>query len=211
MITKEKKVFFLYTIFIAIAVIIGFSLLYIFKSPENYYFVVRVYNVLEYSLLAYLFSLYIKNKIVKKALAFSIIPFFIFCVSDFVTTDEATTLAFLPLIIEYFVLLVFIIYFFFEIMQETVVEPIYQKAFFWISVAFIINFSGNFFLFLYSKNSYNDETFKTQYTVIYTTVTLIKNLLLCIGISIKENQQMNSSHHPIEIDLDPFHPIKNKI
>ncbi len=96
-------------------------------------------------------------------------------------------------------------------MQETVIEPIYQKAIFWISVAFIINSSGNFFLFLYSKNSYNDDVFKRQYTIIYTTVTVLKNLLLCISILIKESRQDNiSSHDPIDIDLDSFHPIKNK-
>lgn len=97
-------------------------------------------------------------------------------------------------------------------MQEMVVEPIYQRPIFWISVAFIINFSGNFFLFLYSKNFYNDDdVFKRQYTIIYTTVTVLKNFLLCISILIKESRQDNiSPHDPIDINLDSFHPIKNK-
>ena len=94
-------------------------------------------------------------------------------------------------------------------MQETVVEPIYQKAIFWICVAFIINSSGNFFLFLYSKNSYNDEIFKKQYTIIYTTVTLIKNFLLSISILIKEKRDP-STNELIDIDLDSFHPFKNQ-
>ena len=208
-INKVNKVFFLYTIFIAVSIIVGFSFLYIFNSPGNYYFVIRIYNVLEYTILAYLFSFYIKKKAVRKILYFSIIPFWVFCLYDFLTTKEVT-LAFVPLIIEYFVLLVFIIYFFFEVMQETVVEPIYNKAIFWISVAFIINFSGNFFLFVYSKNSFNNEEFRRQYVIIYATVTIVKNILLCISILIKENQSTISPHHPIEIDLDPFHPIRNK-
>jgi hypothetical protein len=95
-------------------------------------------------------------------------------------------------------------------MNESVSEPIYQKAIFWISVAFIINSSGNFFLFLYGKNSFNDEIFKKQYTIIYTTVTVLKNLLLCISILIKENTGDSSPHHPIDIDLDTIHPITNK-
>ena len=78
-------------------------------------------------------------------------------------------------------------------MQESiVVEPIYHRAIFWISVAFIINFSGNFFLFLFSKNSYNDEYFQKQYTIIYSTVTFIKNILLCVAILIKENKKKKS-------------------
>jgi len=94
-------------------------------------------------------------------------------------------------------------------MNETVVEPIYQRAIFWICVAFIVNSAGNFFLFIYSKNSYNDETFKRQYTIIYTTVTVIKNLLLCISILIKENKIDTHSDSLIDIDLDTFHPIEN--
>jgi hypothetical protein len=93
-------------------------------------------------------------------------------------------------------------------MQGTLVEPIYQRAIFWIAVAFIINFSGNFFLFLYSKNSFNDEVFKRQYTIIYTTVTLIKNILLCISIIIKENKKVSLSPK-IENTFDSFHPFQN--
>jgi hypothetical protein len=120
-------------------------------------------------------------------------------------------LPFFPLISEYLILLVFIIYFFFEVLQETVVEPIYHKAIFWISVAFIINFSGNFFLLLYSIKSFDNEMFRNTFTIIYSSVTILKNILLCISVTVKESRQDNlSSHDPIDIDLDSFHPIKNK-
>ena len=207
-ITKEKKVFFLYTIAVAILVIIGFSLLYIFKSKESYYLVVRVYNVIEYSLLAYFFSLYIKNKHIKSILLYSTIIYFIFCVYDLIN-EKLQGMPFLPFSVEHILLLCFIIYYFFEIMNEQILEPIYQRAIFWICVAFIVNSSGNFFLFLYSKNSYNDEVFKRQYTIIYTTVTVIKNLLLCISILIIEKKIDSPSNSLIDVDLDTFHPIEN--
>jgi len=209
MINREKKVFFLYTIAISILVIVGFSLLYIFNSKENYYLIVRVYNVIEYSLLAYFFSLYIRNKFIKNLLLFSTIPYLLFCIYSFVVA-KIPEMPFIPFSVEHILLLIFIIYFFFEVMNESVSEPIYQKAIFWISVAFIINSSGNFFLFLYSKNSYNDEIFKTQYTIIYTSITVLKNILLAVSIIMKENTQVTSPHHPIDIDLDTIHPIINK-
>ena len=118
---------------------------------------------------------------------------------------------FIPLSVEHILLLILIIYFFFEVMQKSVVEPIYQKAIFWISVAFIINSAGNFFLFLYAKFSYNVDVFKTQqYTITYTTVTVVKNLLLCISILIKENQKNISTDNTFDIDLDSFNPIKKQ-
>ena len=96
-------------------------------------------------------------------------------------------------------------------MQETVSEPIYLRAIFWISVAFIINTSGNFFLFLYARFNYDVNVFKTpQYTIIYTTVTILKNMLLCISILIKEKHENATTNNLIDIDLDSFHPIKNK-
>jgi hypothetical protein len=209
--TKNKKVFFLYTTIVAI--LIGFVIItrYVNDSPEQYYLVTRIYNILEYFLLAYFFSLHITNKFVRKFLLISTFPFFIFCIYDFVSAKEPT-LAFYPLTFEYLVLLLFIVYFFFEVMQETVVEPIYQKAIFWISVAFIINFSGNFFLFLYSKNSYNDEAFKRQFTIIYCSVTILKNILLCIAVSIKEKNNELRSFDNISLDskLDNYLPFKNQ-
>ena len=208
-ISREKKVFFIYTILIAILVIVGFSLLYIYKSKENYYLVVRVYNIIEYSLIAYFFSFYIKSNFVKKLLLFSTIGYFLFCLYNFLK-ENIPAMPFIPLSVEHILLLIFIIYYFYEIMQESVVEPIYQKAIFWISVAFIINSAGNFFLFLYSKNSFNDEVFKKQYTIIYTTVTVIKNLLLCLSILIKEKKDSLPPDNLFNIDLDALNPIKNK-
>ena len=206
---KEKKIFFLYTIAIAILIIIGFSFLYIFKSKENYYLVVRAYNVIEYSILAYFFTLYIKNKVINKVLLYSTVVYLIFCIYDYII-EKVPEIPFIPFSVEHILLLIFIVYYFFEIMNESVTEPVYQKAIFWICVAFIINSSGNFFLFLYSKNSYNDDIFKRQYTIIYTTVSVIKNLLLCIAILIKETPKNDSDNLIFDVDLDSLNQSKNK-
>ena len=199
----------MYTIFITIIVTIGFSLLYIYKSKENYFIAVRVYNAIEYALLAYLFSFYIKNSYIKNILLFSPAAFLVYCTYDFLN-EKISGMPFVPLSTEHILLLLIIIYYFFEVIQETVVEPIYQKAAFWICVAFLINASGNFFLFLYAKYSYNDEIFKRQYTIIYVIVTVIKNLLLCISILIKEKKDTLPPDSLFDIDLDALNPIKNK-
>jgi hypothetical protein len=213
MTTKNRKVFFLYTIVISILVITGFIVRYGFENKPGYKDLTRIYNAVEFTLLAYFFSLNIKNSIVKKILLYSPIPFIIFCVFDYLKAKESS-LPFIPLAIEYLTLLVFIIYYFFEVMQESVVEPIYNKAIFWISVAFIINFSGNFLLFVYSQISDpNDEAFQKQYTIIYTTVTIVKNILLCIGMTLKENKKKD--HYSDSMlpgaELDAFYPFNKNL
>lgn len=209
-IPKNRKVFFLYTLVITILVLAVLITRYYYGSFENYFFVTRIYNILEYSLLAYLFYLYIKNKIIRNILLFSSIPYVFFCVYDFLIAKEPS-LAFQPLITEYLILLLFIVYFFFEVVQESVVEPIYQKPIFWISVAFIINFSGNFFLLLASVNSYQDEAFKYVFTIIYSSVTILKNVLLCISVTIKESKSDNQflSDALFDPKLDSQLPFKN--
>ncbi len=201
----------MYTSVITILIITVILTRYINDSLEQYYLVTRIYNILEYSLLSYLFYLNIKNKTIKNILLVSPIPFILFCIYDFLISTKPN-LPFLPLIFEYLILLLFIVYFFFEVIQETVLEPIYHKAIFWISVAFIINFSGNFFLFLYSKTSYNDEAFRRQFLIIYSSVTIIKNILLCIAVAIKENKidNQNLNLSSIDSELDNYLPFKHQ-
>lgn len=97
-------------------------------------------------------------------------------------------------------------------MQETIVEPIYQKSIFWICVAFIINFSGNFFLLLSSISSYQDATFRDTFTIINGTVTILKNVFLCIAVVLNENK--NDTHFlntpSIDSELDTYLPFKNQ-
>ncbi len=117
---------------------------------------------------------------------------------------------FLPISIEHIIILIFTLYFFFEVLQELVVEPIYSKAIFWILVAFLINSAGNFFLFIYLKNSFNDANFQKQYTIIYTTITVFKNLLLSISIIIKDSPKNESDNLLFDVDLDSLNPYKNQ-
>jgi hypothetical protein len=135
--------------------------------------------------------------------------FLIFCIVEF-SSEKNPGIPFLPISVAHIILLCIVVYYLFEVMQETVLEPIYQKAIFWISVAVIINSAGNFFLFLYSKNSFNDDpNFKRQYTIIYTTVTVIKNILLCIAILIKETPKIHQDEMIFDIDLDSINSSKN--
>ena len=136
----------------------------------------------------------------------SVVSYFIFCLYSFLI-QKVPSMPFTPASVEHILLLIFIIYYFFEIIQHVTLEPLYQRAIFWISVAFIINSSGNFFLFLYSKNSYGDPSFNTQYTLIYSTVTILKNVLLCVSVPIKEQPQKPVLIEDVNLDLGPIKPI----
>lgn len=203
--TKDKRIFFIYTSLVALFILIGVITRYYFGSTNNFYLISRFYDVMEYVLLSLYFSHNVKNAFIKKFVLYSIFPFVAFCLYDYFTS-KAHSFAFLPLVIECLTMLIIVIFIFYEKIQYTLLNPIYQTSFFWIAVAFIIYFAGNFFLFLYSKNSYQDEIFRQQYTIIYTTVTISKDILLIIAAFIKDEIHSNkiSSPDPMFSDID--HP-----
>lgn len=182
---KDKWLFFYYTCLTAILVILLYLFRYVYPSKTSYFLVVRIHNFIEFSLLTYIFTFSINNRIIRKLIAFSIIPFFFICILDYFTS-AAPDLAYFPLIVESLFFIILIIYFFFEKIKQDVAEPLFNNFIFWFAVAFLINFAGNFLLFVYSKTSHDDKDFLSNYNTIYSIVTIVKNVLLCIAAIIKE-------------------------
>jgi hypothetical protein len=87
---------------------------------------------------------------------------------------------------------------------------LFQLPSFWISVAFLINFSGTFIVFLFGKSLINE--FSSQYLVIVSTITIIKNILLCIAVIANKNLIVQKNHSPLpaDLNLDSFQPFNNK-
>ena len=118
--------------------------------------------------------------------------------------------SYIPLAVECLVLVIYIIYFFFEKIQISTPIPIYTTCIFWIAVAFIFYCSGNFFLFLYSNVAIKNEQFQSQYTVIYSTFTILKNILLCLGISLNRSDQVYQQPIYFNQDDDLGFNLKSK-
>ena len=59
----------------------------------------------------------------------------------------------------------------------------------------------------------NDPNFRNQFTIIYGSVTIIKNIFLCTAViankELVSQQQMEAK--PIDIDLGSFNPIKKSL
>ena len=96
-------------------------------------------------------------------------------------------------------------------MKQEVTETFFSSFLFWLAVAYFINFSGNFLLFLYSYSADKAKDFKTNYTVIYSTVTITKNILLCIAVAVKENTTNSfTSKNTISTNPNPLIFTPNK-
>lgn len=202
---KDKRVFFYYSIFVTLFILTGIYIRYYLLNMPQFFVLTRIYDIVEYLFLSTFLSLNAKNAVAKKIIAYSIIPFFIFCAYDFLKSTEPS-FAFLPLVVECLLLLSALLYILYEKMTFTFEVPIYQTSFFWIAVAFVVYSAGNFFLFLFSsEGDYKDPAFKLQYAVIYSFVTILKNIFLCIGVFITDKTVKKDTMRNINLDItNPF-------
>lgn len=202
--TKGLKVFSVYTFLLALFIVATLIATFVFKSRDLYLLNIRFYVVIEYSVFAYFFYNIYNSPFYKKIVLYSTVPFAIFCIYDYLISLPHTFSNF-PLIIEFLAFIIFIIYFFYEKMQTVVLYPLYQTITFWICVALFIYFTGNFFFLIFLKSS-NDPVFVTQMKIIYSFITISKNIILCLAFLGHEHVERTEDNlnFPTDVNLDEF-------
>lgn len=172
----------------------------------------RLAIVFEFTLICYYYYLVLVNKKLKHLFIFSIIFFVLFAFYDYYTSVERQ-ISFLPLAVECLFFIIIILYFFYEKIQYSLTTPIYLSMSFWISTGFLLYFSGNFFLFLYSRTAIKNELFKIQYNLVYNFFTIIKDILFCIAVIMSRYEATNNSkitfHSDVNEILDSFPTTSN--
>lgn len=187
--SKALKVFFVYLCYITLHTII-LNLLKYFDNYAAYTILLRFFNVIELGFLSYFVYLSIKNALVQKIIIVAQPLFLLYCIYDYISSKQPS-IGYFPAAVECIIMLSFIIYFFFELMQEVLTVPLYLTIEFWLAVALILYFSGNFFLFVYSRTMIEDKDFKAMYIIVYGTIIIIKNTFISIAIIHKSNSGNN--------------------
>jgi hypothetical protein len=169
----------------------------------------RIFLLIEFIFLSLFYYLDLKTRFRKPLFLIAIPLFAAFCIYDYITSPPAS-FSFRPLVAEcLFVLFVVVLSFLEKV--KIVTRPIYESFSFWFTFSMLINFSGNFFLFLFSTVYFQDPDFKSIYTTIYVSVTLLKNLFLlnCLLVAKKEEQSTANTKNDRNTDFDfklPSHP-----
>jgi hypothetical protein len=158
--------------------------------------------------LVYFFQKNFKNQFTKRLLPILAPIFLLYSLYDYFNSSKIKFGA-NQAIVESLLMLIILVYFFYEKIRYEVQIPLYEAKTFWIAVALFIFFSGTLFLFIYSKTMIGDAHFRELYVTIYNTCNIIKNLLLCIALFIKENNlPLNPNNSPFGmIDENPY-PFK---
>ncbi len=208
--SKEIKVFFVYTI---VAVIfLAISLTAVQLSSTYLAFWVRCFQLLEFILISIVYISILKSYKSKQFIVLSICLYLIYWLYNLYRSNFSE-FDFMPLVVECLFFTMLIVYYFYDVMRHNFTVPLYQLTSFWLSVAFLIYFSGNFFLFLYSNSIRNDPGWVDQYTVINSVIAIVKNILLCVAILVNNKQFLNKQSDAISVDLNPdsFKPFNKSI
>ena len=112
----------------------------------------------------------------------------------------------IPTIIEFLIFIFFIIILFYESMQLNFQVVLYKRINFWLCVGFLFYTSGNFFYILLVEKFLNAQiSIKNQLILIYSIVTIIKNIIFSLSFLLKETPQItnNSISYVPDLDLEP--------
>jgi hypothetical protein len=170
----------------------------------------RLHLFFEYSLITIFLYNIIKTRNGKLILKLLYPLFFIYNIFDYLKNGNEV-FGDIPTVFEFLLFIIFIILYFFESMQNQFEQPIYKSSIFWICVGLFVYFSGNFFYIVLVENSKNANEFvRNQLKIIYSIVSMIKNLILGFAI-FNDNislQNTNPNPFPQDIYLDALTPNK---
>ncbi len=183
------------------------------NSYPTYILILRIHLVFEYVLISIFLFTIIKSKLWKRILLL-IFPFFIaYIFFDFIKNAN-NYFGDIPTVIEFLIFIVFIIVYLFESMQLSIESPIYYSPIFWICVGLFVYFTGNFFYIVLVENSKEENNnVKNQLKIIYSSVSILKNIILGYALFNNEKSTINSKYpndFPQDLDLDAITP-NNKI
>jgi hypothetical protein len=82
-----------------------------------------------------------------------------------------------------------------------------SKCDFWISVGLFIYFTGNFFYLIFSLSKISQAD-KLNLLLIYCSITIIKNIIISIGLSLPEKPKNPDNFLPFPDELE-FNTIQN--
>ena len=206
--TKALKVFFIYEIIFTLFILLGAYTFIIQKSILIYGYILHASLICEYSLISYFFFLLYKNSLSKRIIIIGIFLFLAFNLVFKLTDHKSLGIV---IVIEFLLLILCALYYFFEKIKIVGTVPIYKNITFWIVVGFLIYASGNIFAFVYLEAITKDAEGAKQLRYVYSFVTITKNLIFSMGIVLGTESiyKENKFTIPDNLNLDDFSYPKN--
>jgi len=190
--TKSKKSYFsliaFYSFYCIFSDLVLSKLSLKYLESELYSF--RLFTIIEYSIITFFIFQLIESDLFKRLIKIGSIIFIIVSILD-IYTSSFTSFDSLPSGIESILVLSYCLFFVYEKMTST---DFSFNGTIWITIGFILFFSGTFFLFILSQNNFKDSSFILTYGYIVAIFNIIKNLFITIGIFSESNNSKRTSN-----------------
>ncbi len=181
----EIKVIFIYLLYSFLNDVLAY---YLHSITRLRPFIPILYDIFTTAELVFfcIFFLYtIKTKLGKKIIFLIISCFIIFSLADFFFLTQNKLFNSTTAGVESFIIISMCLYYFYDELKQVTTDLIYTTKNFWIIIAFLIFLSGTFFLYIYTENMVQDDSFKRQYSIINSSFLVLKNILFSIAMILK--------------------------
>jgi hypothetical protein len=177
---------------------------------ENFIYLLYAFTVVEYSFICYFIYITLPKSAIKKLVRFIWIGFILFALIDilYISTDrefDSFTIG-----IESIIIFLLCISYFATQLKGSNSLTIYSSFNFWVVITFLIYFCGTFFLYLMTNSISHSAAFQRQYFIINISFNILKNILLCVAMTMKLNDPAEQQKSQIP-DLDDDLFISEKI
>jgi hypothetical protein len=177
--------------------------LQIHGSPNTVYLFL-LFTIVEYTFFCYFIFLILSKGIIKKMVPFLWIGFLLFAFIDYAFFSKTHDFDSIASAIESIIVLMLCMYYLFSLVKGSNNLLIYSTFNFWTIISFLIYFSGTFFLYLMTEKMMDSPSFQQLYFVINMSFNILKNILLCVAMTMKLNQTVNRKTAIPELDDDLF-------
>lgn len=208
--TKYLKAFFIYSLLLALFILTSFSTLLFLADKPLYLNLVSIYVIVEYIIISAIFFYYTSIRFYKVLILLltTLVGLTLF-LNHFYFKNEF--ISSYKVVFTSLILIVYILLFFYYKMKRVSVIPLYQTMSFWIFVAFFLYYTGNFFFFLII-GSEQPEEIQQFLAMVYSGVTILKNIILSYSFKFKEPTNINNQNLsiPSDLNLDDLSHINQK-
>ena len=179
-------------------------------QSEAFLFLFYAFTIIEYSFFCYFIYLIIQESLVRKTVPFLWISFIAFELIDLIFINKGVRFDSFTSGIESLIILFLCISYIFIQLHGSNDLFVYSTFNFWVVITFLIYFSGTFFLYILAESMGGNIAFQRQYFIINIAFNILKNILLCIAMTMKLNDTVKEQKNFIP-ELDGEFSFSQKI
>ncbi len=174
-------------------------------QSESIIYLLYTFTVLEYSFFCYFIYLVIPQSFIKKSVLFFWGGFILFDLVDLIFLNKGKGFDSFAIGIECIIVLFLCISYLFFQLRKSNSFIIYSTFNFWVVITFFMYFSGTFFLYIFAESMAKNVAFQKQYFIINISFNILKNILLCVAMTMKLNDTAEQQKDRIpNLDEDIF-------